>query len=748
MPQEINSIIQKVIPILVNSCDIPRKNILTEAATSKTSPKRGDIWISTNEVTKKQKFENEILLLIEIKDENVKPLQFEEIYNPTQNGKYTLKEYFKKAFDEDYAQYASGQPYKSIYKNSDWFDAIIQGKYKSTKQGLYFFAVSNCTYICFYHTKTLQPIIIKKNNEFIVLDFWIKISLLLELRDSITSNNHILQIKKIETIIDNPSEYEFQRFLKKVHNQNVFRFGNEEIIIDSLLTFVFFKFLQEKMIQSGEKIPLNVVLWNDFVKGAEKGQEGKVIIENMNQQLNLLKDPQSGYNEKYKEFTPILTVPSDLRQKTENHPVIYEVWKEFSRYNFHGCGFDIYGGIYEVFASPKQKEKLGQYYTRRHISKTLAYLTLKDIKDVDEGFKICDPACGTGGLLTECYNLLKENVTNKYGELTKKKSDLLSERVFFGYDCVPENVEKAKLNMFFAGDGHTGIKKQDSIQNLPKIVGEDDSEGFNVIVANPPYGNGSPYYKDYVTWMNTKRHELVFIERMIKALKYGGRFGFVVPDGVLENPKWQDFRERLIEQAKIESIISVPVHAFAPYCAQKTYLIIGQRRTYNKIRSMTHDKDFEQIAKDTTTIKKDKLEDLQENIWMYIIDFDGFANSNKRFPTDLSMKNDDGEVSFIHNDLFELREKYLVGDDDKGNIIKINQLDLDGSKKGEAKNGKYVLCKAGNVTLNKQITGKNWYVLLPENYLRQYEPKHIGIEDFRAEKKKIEQELKSFMESL
>jgi len=748
MPQEITSIIQKVIPILVNSCDISRRNILTDATTSRTSPKRGDIWVSTVEITKKQKFENEILLLIEVKDENTKPLQFEELYNPTQNGKYTLKESFKKAFDEDYAKYSSGQPYKSIYKNNSWFDAIIQGKYKATKQGLKFFAVTNCAYIYFYHTKTLQPIIIKKNNEYIVLDFWIKLSLLLELSDSITSDIHILQIKKVETIIDNPSEYEFQKFLRKIHNQNVFRFGNEEMIIDSLLTFVFFKFLQEKMIHSGEKKPLNVVLWDDFAKGAEKGQEGKVIIENMNQQLNLLKDPQSGYNEKYKEFTPILTIPSDLRQNAENQPVIYGVWKEFSRYNFHGCGFDIYGGIYEVFASPKQKEKLGQYYTRRHISKTLAYLTLKDIKDVEEGFKVCDPACGTGGLLTECYNLLKENVTKKYGELTKKKSDLLSEKVFFGYDCVTENVEKAKLNMFFAGDGHTNIRKQDSIQYLPKIVEEDDSEGFNAIVANPPYGNGSLYYKDYVTWMNTKRHELVFIERMIKALKYGGRFGFVVPDGVLENPKWQGFRERLIEQAKIESIISVPVHAFAPYCAQKTYLIIGQRRTYNKIRSLTHDKDFEQIAKDTTTIKKDRLEDLQENIWMYIIDFDGFANSNKRFPTDLSMINDNGEISFIHNDLFELREKYLFGDDDKGNIIKINQLDLDGSKKGEIKNGKYVLCKAGNVILNKQITGKNWYCLLPENYLRPYEPKHIGIEDFRIEKKKIEQELKSFMESL
>jgi hypothetical protein len=371
------------------------------------------------------------------------------------------------------------------------------------------------------------------------------------------------------------------------------------------------------------------------------------------------------------------------------------------------------------------------------------------VPDIDNKYRVCDPACGTGGLLTEGYNTIRENIKQHYGgEVPREKDILLSKSVFYGNDIVAANVEKAKLNMFFAGDGHTNIKEVDSVKQLPKVTLADDTEGYNDIIANPPYGNGSAWYKQHVTWMNTKRHELVFVERMIKALKYGGKFGFVVPDGVLENPRWQDFRERMLEQAKIEAIISVPVHAFAPYCKQKTYLIIGQRRAYDQISRLTEDKDFKQEAVDRNTIQRQKLSELNEKIWFYIIDFDGFANSDKRFPTDLSRVNDNNEIEFLHNDLFELREKYLIGDDGKGNIIKQDQIGLDGGKEGKLKGGKTILNKAGFFTLNKDITRKNWYVLLPETYLRPYEPKHISIEDFESEKKTIEKELKSLLANL
>ncbi len=745
MSQEINSIIQRVIPILINSCDIERGNILTDASTTKTTPKRGDLWISKSDIHNKRQFEKNILLLIEAKDEATKPLKFDEIYS----SDFELLPEFKNDFDTNLENYSSKgkNEYIGKYKNNKWLDALIQGKYKSEKQGLEFFAVSNTINIVFYHTKTLKPILVEKNGEIIPLNFWIKLDFLLEISEAISKDNNIIKIDKIETVIDNPSEYDFQKFLKKIHNQNVFRF-NDELIIDSLLTFVFFKFLEEKMASNNEKTPINGVLWSNFTKNAKKGKEGKQIIENIYQQLEMLKDPSSEYKDIYKEFTPILKIPNDLRTKDENFPVIFSIWKEFSKYNFHGCEFDIYGSIYEEFASPKQKEKLGQFYTRRHISKILADLVLRDIKDVDDGFKVCDPACGTGGLLTECYNVLKEKIKDKYYEIPDKKNTLLSERVFYGYDIVNANVEKAKLNMFFAGDGHTNITKKDSIKKLPKIILEDDSEGFDVIVANPPYGNGSSWYKDYVTWKNTKRHELVFMERMIKALKYGGRFGFVIPDGVLENPKWEDFRTRLLEQVKIESIISVPVYSFAPYCMQKTYLIIGNRRSYNQIRRLTSDPDFEQEAFDKVNIKKISLNDIKEQIWMYILDFDGYANSNKRYPTDLSIIGDDDKIQFLHNDLFELKDKYLVGQDGTGTIVKINQIDLDGSKMGEYTNKGFMLKRASYFELNKAIDSKRWYILLPEYYLRPYEPKHISINDFKKEKKKIEKELKILVKSL
>jgi type I restriction-modification system DNA methylase subunit len=737
---EVNIIIQKIIPILVESCEIDIKNILTDEATLLTKPKRGDIWVSESQVKNRKNFEKNILLLCEVKKELAKELKFSEMYNIDQNSLYKMKEEFKIDFEKDFSNYSNNIKYESKYKNNDWFDALIQGKYKAEKQGLNYFAVTNSINIVFYHTKKLLPIVIKKGNKNIPINFWIKKNLLNDLKENITSETNILILDSIEDAKDNPSEYEFRKFLKFIHNKNSLRFcENEFERIDALLTFVFFKFISEKIKINRESIPTKVMLWEDFTKESQKGDEGETILINIMQQISLLKDKQSGYKAEYKDFVNILDIPKAFKEnKEEAQETIFEIWKEFSRYNFHGCKFDIYGSIYEIFANKTTKKKLGQYYTRRHISKILAKLTLNKLDQVDKGMKICDPACGTGGLLTEFYNILRNKMIEKYGSLLRETEDMLSKEVFYGYDILTVNVEKAKLNMFFSGDGHTNISKQDSIKKLPKIVSREDKQGLDVVCANPPYGQGVEWFKECVTWKKTKRHEAVFIEKMIKSLKYGGRFGFVVPDGICENPLWVDFRMKFLEQAKIESIISLPIHTFSPYCAQKTLLIIGNRREYETIKRISTDQEIKKDAIDRNSVAELSFKDLNDKIWMYILDFDGYANSAKRFPTNATIIKRDDELCFLHNDIeTDLNEKYLFGDDKLGTIIVKDQIDTDGRFIGRKIGDEHILKKAKFVKLNEQINEKNYYSLIPETYLRPYEKQRISLNKIDEKYKKI-----------
>ena len=80
-------------------------------------------------------------------------------------------------------------------------------------------------------------------------------------------------------------------------------------------------------------------------------------------------------------------------------------------------------------------------------------------------------------------------------------------------------------------------------------------------------------------------------------------------DGVLENPSYMLMRKELLEKCDIQAIVSLPKFAFAPYTKEKTYALFFTKRS-------------------------DEVTKTQKNtIWLYIIDNDGLANSDKRFPT-------------------------------------------------------------------------------------------------------------------
>lgn len=137
------------------------------------------------------------------------------------------------------------------------------------------------------------------------------------------------------------------------------------------------------------------------------------------------------------------------------------------------------------------------------------------------------------------------------------------------------------MNMIIHDDGHTNIISADSLDNIEKhtkINSQFKKENFDIILTNPPFGakvliNEKKYLKDYQLGLNNGKEraaqstEVLFIERCFEYLKEGGRMAIVLPDGILTNATLQYVRDFIMNNFKINAIVSIPQTAFSHYGA-------------------------------------------------------------------------------------------------------------------------------------------------------------------------------------
>jgi len=363
-----------------------------------------------------------------------------------------------------------------------------------------------------------------------------------------------------------------------------------------------------------------------------------------------------------------------------------------------GANFDIFGEVYQSIGDEATKKALGEFFTGRHIIAGVLPIIFERAQ-LENSFaklqqkKIADIACGTGGFLTETLRRTK----NVY-DLSSKQTGSFACKAFFGYDLGHANASRARVNMYFAGDGFSYIEggidalAERPLPNAPKA-------GFDIIMTNPPYGK-STY----------GRAEEAFLARVIEQLKKGEGYGLIVlPTGVLENPRSSAARFNLVQNTIITDVIALPKHAFAPYTLQRTAIIIFQKR----IKPIPVSKgDWNAIL---SRVGHEKLN-------LFIVDNDGYANSDKRYPTD--KKGPNGE--WLHNDLAQwiddrglICESRLVRSCIKGEKLEL-VTDEFGAHLGD-KHGLFIL-KA----LADKERGIN---LLPDTFLRQ-EKTELAIADY------------------
>ena len=210
----------------------------------------------------------------------------------------------------------------------------------------------------------------------------------------------------------------------------------------------------------------------------------------------------------------------------------------------------------------------GQFRTPRHIIKMMVEMMDPKADDL-----ICDPACGTSGFLVESSEYLRKKKKAEVLFNAKNKEHYMN-HMFHGYDMDRTMLRIGAMNMMTHGVSNPNIEYRDSLSDQ-----NEDKEKYSLILANPPFKGSLDYdivSADLLKVCKTKKTELLFLTLFVRMLKTGGRCACIVPDGVLfgSSKAHKDIRKAIVEEQRLEAVISMPSGVFKPYAGVSTAILI------------------------------------------------------------------------------------------------------------------------------------------------------------------------------
>ena len=229
---------------------------------------------------------------------------------------------------------------------------------------------------------------------------------------------------------------------------------------------------------------------------------------------------------------------------------------------------EVKGDLYEYLLSKVATAGTnGQFRTPRHIIKMMAELMKPTPEDI-----IVDPAMGTAGFLVGAEEYIREKHSDLF--LVQGLKEHFNNTMFNGFDMDSTMLRIGAMNMMLHGVDNPNIEYKDSLSEV-----NIDRDKYTLVLANPPFKGSLDYEAvsaDILKITKTKKTELLFLALILRILKIGGRCASIVPDGVLfgSTGGHKSIRQEIIDNHKLEAIISMPSGVFKPYAGVSTGIII------------------------------------------------------------------------------------------------------------------------------------------------------------------------------
>ncbi len=272
---------------------------------------------------------------------------------------------------------------------------------------------------------------------------------------------------------------------------------------------------------------------------------------------------------------------------------------------------DVQGDLYEYLLSKLNTAGTnGQFRTPRHIIRMMVKML-----DPKAGERVIDPAAGTCGFLVNAWQHLLETHTDPrdltYDEdgfphgltgsqLTKEQYAFAQKDGFTGFDSDSgmTMLRIGSMNLMLHGITTPHFEYADTLSK-----GFNESDKYDVVLANPPF-KGAIDASDVNPTLpgKVKKTEILFLHLFLRLLDSGGRGAVIVPDGVLfgSSNAHVAARKKLIEDNRLDGVISMPSGVFRPYAGVSTAVLL--------------------FTKGAAT----------ERIWFYDMEHDGFSLDDKR----------------------------------------------------------------------------------------------------------------------
>ena len=282
--------------------------------------------------------------------------------------------------------------------------------------------------------------------------------------------------------------------------------------------------------------------------------------------INLHNDRESAYSKYMSDAIFMIPTPLLLSKVVEKLSDLFRMMKETKLDKE-----DVRGDVYEYLLSKLNTAgRNGQFRTPRHIIKMMVELMQPKPDEI-----ICDPACGTSGFLIAASEYLMEDEERKREVLfDKENKEHYLNHMFHGYDMDRTMLRIGAMNMMAHGIDNPCIEYKDSLSDQ-----NEDKNKYSLVLANPPFKGSLDYdivSPDLLKICKTKKTELLFVTLFLRMLKIGGRCACIVPDGVLfgSSKAHKSIRKEIVENNRLEAVISMPSGVFKPYAGVSTAILI------------------------------------------------------------------------------------------------------------------------------------------------------------------------------